>query len=302
MLFRCHKFLALLLLGLLVGCSSAAPPKDVATAKQPVANADEQILKSDPVERNYDPHVIMKRAEAFFEKEDFPEAAVEYQHFLDLHRTHTLAPYAQYRLGLSHFSQITTHDRTPEPVRLAIEAFEKLLKNYPGNAYEPNAKEKIKECRAHTAEYELYVGRHYYRQTAYLAAMHRFERVLALYPDLDTSADALYYLAKTYKDLGSLEQAVESLTLLLTRYPQSPIRKEGQTLLAALNGKPVPQSVQQAASTSNGATIMAPPSIPPLLPPTPQTRSLTTTPTDPPLPVIRGTSGATVTCGMNVMC
>ncbi|MEK7798005.1 MAG: hypothetical protein AAB274_04165, partial [Nitrospirota bacterium] len=59
-----YKFLALLLVGLLVGCSSASKTKETSTAKQAVADADEQVLKSDPVERNYDPHVIMKRAEA----------------------------------------------------------------------------------------------------------------------------------------------------------------------------------------------------------------------------------------------
>ena len=124
-----YKFLALLLVGLLVGCSSASKPKDVSTAKQAVADADEQVLKSDPVERNYDPHVIMKRAEAFYEKEDYAEAAVEYQHFLDLHRSHMLAAYAQYRLGLSHFKQVTTTDRDPEHVRQYIEAMQKLLKD-----------------------------------------------------------------------------------------------------------------------------------------------------------------------------
>ncbi len=280
-----YKFLALLLVGLLVGCSSVAQPKDASTAKQPVVNADEQVLKSDPVERNYDPHVIMKRAEAFFEKEDYAEAAVEYQHFLDLHRSHMLAPYAQYRLGLSHFTQVTTHDRDPEHVRMTIEAMEKLLKDYPGNAYELDAKTKIKESRARTAEHELYVGRHYYRQTAYLAALHRFERVITLYPDSDISADALYYLAKTYKDIGAPERAVEHLTVLLTRYPQSNISKEGQTLLASLNGKPFTESA-----------------IPAPLPTASKTRSLTGKPADLPLPDATGSDPSIITCGLNVNC
>src|SRR3970040_2425710 len=121
-----YKFLALLLVGLLVGRSSASKPTETSTAKQAVANADEQVLKSDPLERNYDPHVIMKRAEAFFEKEDYAEAAVEYPHFLNRQRPHSLAPYAQYRLDLSHFKQVRTRDRDPEHVRLTGEAMEKL--------------------------------------------------------------------------------------------------------------------------------------------------------------------------------
>ncbi len=298
MRIRPYTFLALLLVGLLVGCSSAAKAKPDATAKKAVTDADEQVLKTDPVERNYDPHVIMKRAEAFFEKEDYAEAAVEYQHFLDLHRSHMLAPYAQYRLGLSHFKQVTTKDRDPEHVRLTIEAMEKLMKDYPGSAYELDAKTKIKEGRSHTAEYELYVGQHYYRQAAYLAALHRFERVITLYPDSDTTAEALYYLAKTYKAIGAPERAVEHLNLLLTQYPKAKIRKEGQALLASINGK----SFKDVAAATNGATATAKPSIPPPLPTAPKTRSLTGKPADLPPPGANGDSPQVITCGLNVSC
>src|SRR5438093_451925 len=162
---------ATVLVGLLLASCSSTSKNQQAKDKTaiPVTDADEQVLKTDPIERNYDPHVIMKRAEAFFEKEDYAEAAVEYQHFLDLHRAHMLAPYAQYRLGLSHYKQVTTLDRDPEHVRQTIEAMEKLLKEYPGSAYELDAHTKIKEGREHLAAYEIYVGKHYYRQAAYLA-------------------------------------------------------------------------------------------------------------------------------------
>jgi outer membrane protein assembly factor BamD len=237
----------------------------------------------------------MKRAEAFFEKEDYAEAAVEYQHFLDLHRSHMLAPYAQYRLGLSHFKQVTTRDRDPEHVRQYIEAMQKLLKDYPGSAYELDAKAKIKEGRTHTAEYELYVGQHYYRQTAYLAALHRFERVITLYPDSDITAEALYYLAKTYKDIGSPERAVEHLNVLLAQYPKSKIRKEGQALMTSINGK----SFKDVATASSA---LEKPSIPPSLPAAPRTRSLTGKPADLPPAGANGSAPSVVTCGLNVSC
>lgn len=301
MRIRSRTFLPLLLAGLLVGCSSTAKPTDVVTEKPPAVNTDEQVLTSDPVERNYDPHVIMKRAEAFFEKEDYAEAAVEYQHFLDLHRSHMLAPYAQYRLGLSHFTQVTTHDRDPEHVRLAIEALEKLLKHYPGNAYELDAKAKIQESHAHRAAHELYVGRHYYRQAAYLAALHRFERVLAIYPDSDTSAEALYYLAKTYHDLGAPDRAVEHLTLLLTRYPQSATRKEGQALMVSLTGKPL-EPLEYVAAAVIGAPAPSRSALPPPLPPAPLTRVLTDTPAALPPAGAPSHDPSIITCGLNVNC
>ena len=292
---------ATVLVGLLLASCSSTSKNQQAKDKTaiPVTDADEQVLKTDPIERNYDPHVIMKRAEAFFEKEDYAEAAVEYQHFLDLHRAHMLAPYAQYRLGLSHYKQVTTLDRDPEHVRQTIDAMEKLLKEYPGSAYELDAHAKIKEGRAHLAAYEIYVGKHYYRQAAYLAALHRFERVLALYPDLDDSADAHYYLAKTYKDLGAQERAVEHLSVLLTHYPKAKIRKEGQALLASLNGK--------AASMLVAADAPSPPSttsLPAPLPPLSQTRSLSMNPADilPSNGNGNGHKPTIIDCGLNVLC
>jgi len=279
----------------LAGCSSTTKTSQAKDQAAPIANADEQVLKTDPIERNYDPHVIMKRAEAFYEKEDYAEASVEYQHFLDLHKAHMLASYAQYRLGLCHYKQVTTQDRDPEHTRLTIEAMEKLLKDYPGNAYEADARAKIKEGRANTAAYELYVGKHYYRQGAYLAALHRFERVITLYPDSDDSAEALYYLAKTYKDLGSPERAVEQLNVLLTNYPKAKIRKDSQALLSSLNGKPVKDTAVASSAASK-------PSLPPPLPPLTKTRSLSMNPADIPPAGANGNGHQVITCNLNAPC
>jgi len=175
---------------------------------------------------------------------------------------------------------------------------EKLLKDYPGSAYELDAKAKIKEGRTHTAEYELYVGQHYYRQAAYLAALHRFERVITLYPDSDITAEALYHLARTYKAIGSPERAVEHLNVLLAQYPKSKIRKEGQALMTSINGK----SFKDVAVATNGTTAPSKSTIPPALPTAPRTRSLTGKPADLPPAGANGSSPQIVTCGLNVSC
>jgi hypothetical protein len=75
----------------LAACSSTPKPADTASKKE-VSATDEQIFVGDSVEMSYDPNVIMKRAESFFDKESYAEAIVEYKHFLDLHRNHILAP------------------------------------------------------------------------------------------------------------------------------------------------------------------------------------------------------------------
>jgi outer membrane protein assembly factor BamD len=276
-------------------CSSTPKTPQATEASTSKVDADEQVLKQDPLERNYDPHVIMKRAEAFFEKEDYAEAGVEYQHFLDLHKTHVLAPYAQYRLSLSHFKQASTRDRDPEPIRRAMDGMDKLLKDYPGNTYEQDARSKVKECREHLASYELYVGKHYYRQTAYLAAIHRFQGLLRNYPDSEAFTEAAYYLGRTYADLGANNDAIEYLTQLLRQHPKKDkITQDSAALLAKLTRRPVKEIMAASVNSGQKTAVPAPLPTPNGKVPSPQ------------IPALLPTAGVglpqDITCGLNVSC
>ena len=232
-------FLCLALWCLAEGCSSK--PKPTAEGK-PVSGTDEQIFLGDTIEKNYDPNVIMKRGEAFFDKEEFAEAIVEYQHFLELHRAHQLAVYAQFRMAESHLRMGKSIDRDPEPIQKAIAAFEKLRKDFPGSKYEAQALQRLDDCHAWLAKTHLFVGQFYYRRASYLAAAHRFDQIMKDYPDKPVAPEALYYLALTYRELGANDWAAEKLQLLAAKYPNSEFNGQGRRLLAQLEKKsPSPQ-------------------------------------------------------------
>ncbi len=222
----------LVILSFSLGCSGT--PEKSTSDSPSLGEADGQIFVGDSLEMNYDPNVIMKRAESFYEKESYPEAIVEYQHFLDLHHTHILAPYAQYKLALSNFKMIQTVDRDIEPIHKALEEFQKLSEMYPGNRYETEAEEKIQECNNLLAQHNLLVGKFYYRKESYLAAAKRFTTVAETYPHLDAAAEAKYRLAQTYKQLGAPEWSRDWLEALLRENPNHSFRKEGLELLAEL--------------------------------------------------------------------
>lgn len=228
------------------GCSSK--PKTTADAK-PVSGTDEQIFLGDTIEKNYDPNVIMKRGEAFFEKEEFAEAIVEYQHFLELHRSHQLAVYAQLRLAESHLRMGKSIDRDPDPIQKAIAAFEKLRKDFPGSKYEAQALQRIADCHDWLAQTHLFVGQFYYRRASYLAAAHRFDQIMKDYPDKKVAPEALYYLAKTYQELGADDWATEKLQLLAEKYPNSELAEDGRRLLAKLEKKSSPPAPTVVAKT-----------------------------------------------------
>lgn len=250
-----NTLLSIVLLTLLISlatlpaaCSSKPKP---AKDGQALSGTDEQIFIGDTIEKNYDPNVIMKRAEAFFDKEDFPEAIIEYQHFLDLHRVHALAPYAQSKLAESHFKLFKTIDRDPEPVYKALEHYQRLLKEYPGSRYELDAVEKIRICNDRIAQAYFFVGQFYYRREAYLAAAHRFEAILDKYPDMGVAPEAVYYLALTYKEIGATEWARDKLEYLASQYPNNKYQEESHELLAQINKQIQKDAV--AVASSNGA-------------------------------------------------
>ncbi len=217
------------------GCSSTPEPTD--TTSQVLSSTDEQIFVGDSIEMSYDPNVIMKRAESFFDKESYAEAIVEYKHFLDLHRNHILAPYAQYKIGVSHYKQFQTVDRDPEPLNKAIAGFEKLLKEFPTTRYEAEAKETILTCKELLVQRHLMVGKFYFKRGSYLAAAHRYEKIINEFPELETTGEAMFHLAKTYQDLGIEEWTQEWLVALIRQYPESPYHSSAQTLLASLHKK-----------------------------------------------------------------
>ena len=219
---------------LTLGCSMFSDNKASAPAAAGAERTDAQIFVGDTIEMNYDPNVILKRAESFHEKEGYAEAIVEYQHFLDLHRNHILAPYAQYRLALSHFKLIQTIDRDMTPVKKAQEEFWELINGFPASQYEAEARVKIRECQGLLAKNHFFVGRFYYRREQYLAAAKRFEKIIVGYPSTEEAIESKLELAKTYQKLGALEWARDWAMELVQQHPRHQLREDGLELLAAI--------------------------------------------------------------------
>lgn len=240
---------------LTAGCSWFSE-KDAAADPDRVERTDAQIFVGDTIEMNYDPNVILKRAESFHEKEGYAEAIVEYQHFLELHRKHVLASYAQYKLALSHFKLIQSIDRDMTPVKKAQEAFLELMEAFPGSQYEAEAHTKIRECEAYLAQHHMFVGQFYLRKESYLAAAKRFRMIIQRYPYLEESIEAKLRLAKTYKDLGALEWARDWAVALIQEHPQHELRDDGLTLLAELEKERPDLVVAQRLNTVNGNRMM----------------------------------------------
>lgn len=235
---------------LMVSCTGDISPGDVRRGiKKALSGTDEQIFLGDTVENHYHPNIILKRGEAYFEKEEYTEALVEFKHFLELHRNHVLAPYAAFRIGEIHFKMAKTIDRDPEPMQKAIAAFEQMRKDFPDSRYDGQAQQKLKECHDWIAQMHLFVGKFYYRRSSYLAATHRFQEILKNYPDTPIAAEALYFLAKSYHEMGADDWARENLIVLAEQYPESAVSGDGKSLLEKIGGAQPPTLLAQKSES-----------------------------------------------------
>ncbi|MHB1605722.1 MAG: outer membrane protein assembly factor BamD [Leptospirales bacterium] len=175
---------------------------------------------------------LLDEASRFYFKGDFIEARGEYKRFLELHPTHPLAAFAQYRMGMCDFYQILTVDRDPSPARKALLDFQKVIDEYPDSPYVSKAEKKVTYCRDRLSMVDLYVGRFYYRTKRYKAASYRFHTVLLKYPDSAHYDRAEYYFALSKFHLKEKNRAARLLGKLVQQFPHSKYARKSRILLS----------------------------------------------------------------------
>ncbi len=173
-------------------------------------------------------------ADAHFLKKEYIEAAVEYENFRKLHPSHELAGYALFGQALSNFKQIKGIDTEQTPLKNSQALFESYLKLYPNGANTLDVELKIRECRDKQLQYELYIGRFYWRTRAYSAAAGRLEGALYSFSDLPRSDETLFLLGRTYVDQGEKAKGREVFARLLKEYPKSSFIPEVKKIAAKL--------------------------------------------------------------------
>ncbi len=160
----------------------------------------------------------LKIADAHYQLEEYDDAVSAYEEFETLHPQNEAIPYVLYQIGRCYFDQLDTVDRDQNPARKAIDAFKRLIAQYPDDSYSVQAQGHIAVCVKSLAAHDLYVGRFYFKARHYPAALKRFEAVIRDYPDVGVQDEALRYIAlcryAIKKDLESKhrEKAAESAT------------------------------------------------------------------------------------------
>jgi len=148
-------------------------------------------------------------ADSFFSSKQYPEAALAYDEFVNLHPTNENLPYAMYQAGMCSYNEMTTIDRDNSEAFKARKRFETLAARFPESKFTTLAQQKIRECKKLIGEKELYIGEFYFKTKKYRAALRRLEGVARNYANVgldDAKVHRMINEAQRYVNAGKPEK------------------------------------------------------------------------------------------------
>jgi outer membrane protein assembly factor BamD len=242
--------MAFLLVALLSACGGGAASKDpapetrtaeelfkqgeveLATAKRP----DDALVFFEDVERLYPYSEWAKRAvimQAFtlHKAENYEEARLAAQRYVDFYPGGDDEAYAHYLLALSFYDQIDEVGRDQGLTFQALQALRVVIEQYPDSEYARSAMLKFDLAFDHLAGKEMEIGRYYLKRKNYAAAINRFRAVVQDFQTTSHTPEALHRLVECYLALGLPDEAQTSAAILGYNFKSSPFYDDSFRLL-----------------------------------------------------------------------
>jgi len=152
---------------------------------------------------------------------NYDEAVLTAQRFLQLHPGNRDAPYAYYLIAISYYEQIADIGREQKITEQALGALREVVDRFPTSEYARDARLKIDLARDHLAGKEMEIGRYYLGQGHHGAAINRFRHVIKHYQTTSHVPEALHRLTEAYLSLGVQDEAKNAAAMLGHNYPGS---------------------------------------------------------------------------------
>lgn len=162
----------------------------------------------------------------------------EYREFLSFYPTHARADYAQYKLGMAHFYQMSGPERDQTETRDAITELKAMVQRYPNSALRPEALKSLREARDRLSDAEYRVAYFYVRTQKFPpAAIDRFTALLKEDPEYSRRDGAYFYLAQALITMNRQAEALPYLDRLVKEFEQSEFLVEATALAASLRAE-----------------------------------------------------------------
>lgn len=180
----------------------------------------------DEVERQHPYSVWARRAQLMaaysaYMSNEYDDAVLAAERFLQLHPGNSSAPYAYYLIALCHYEQISDVGRDQDKTEQAERALIEVIRRFPDTEYAQDAQLKLNLTQDHLAGKDMEVGRFYMKRKEYLAGIIRFRRVIERYQTTSHAPEALHRLVESYLALGIYDEAQMAAAVLQENFPDS---------------------------------------------------------------------------------
>jgi outer membrane protein assembly factor BamD len=176
---------------------------------------------------------------AQYQAGDYESAEQSAQRYVKEYPKTPEAAYALYLEASSYYAQIPDISRDQDRSAKALEAFKKVVTDYPNSEYVNDSKYKIQVTSDQLAGKEMSIGRFYLNRRNYTAAINRFRAVLSTYQNTRHSEEALYRLTEAYMGLGITDEAQTAAAVLGHNFPDGQWYKDAYALLKSDGLEPV---------------------------------------------------------------
>lgn len=250
------KFVLVLLMIAVGAAACSRKPKDRKYVEASVERLYNDAFKSlerkryrlaavmfDEVERQHPYSAWARRAQllsaySYYLSNNYDNAILASQRFIQLHPGNPSAPYAFYLIGTCYYEQIQDVGRDQRMTELSLLAFNELVKRYPASEYARDARLKIDLTLDHLAGKEMAIGRWYLKNGYHLAATIRFRNVIKKFGQTTHVPEALHRLTETYLTLGIVPEARAAAAVLGHNFPSNPWYRDSYALLEGKGFEP----------------------------------------------------------------
>ncbi len=177
------------------------------------------------------PRAQLMSAYAHFNADQYDDAIIALDRFIQLHPSHESAPYAHYLRAITFYEQIVDVVRDQAMTKKALETLDDVVQRYPNTDYARDAKLKRDLAFDHLAGKEMQIGRFYQLEGSLVAAMNRFTYVLVNYQTTTHAPEALHRLVECHMVLGMTDEATKYAAVLGHNFPSSEWYSDSYALL-----------------------------------------------------------------------
>ena len=171
---------------------------------------------------------------AYYREGEFEKAIKEFEEFMAFFPQHAIADLVQYQMAMSYYDQMKPVEQDQALTVKALEAFRKLVQDYPESRYARDSLGKTEICRLRLAQKELWIANYYYDLDNLTAARQRLEGLLKEYPRTLAVPEALFLLADIHVQEGRPEAARPLLKRLVEEYSHLEVGQRAAQRLSAL--------------------------------------------------------------------